>query len=466
MTHRRLALAVLLSCACLSACLDTSALDEPVGEQRYKQIMLNQLPLEAILLNTAIGTEDNLSALISNPLSTGFLAGVYGTQLAEPEAQMFMKYLVRCALAPEDPKVEWSDPFDENVTQTWSGELGLCSEWASGPPSSECLELVSACLLASENAVGKSVAISLRGLDLAGGALPGDDAVKVKTLDENGVPLASFHACVRGTTGSDRNCGWSEEASFVGTCTPGSNVALQCDVGSQRGVVRVCEGHTGCNHGSTAKLIAHPSMCDARDQLAFTCPAGGSYAVMAGPTTSGNPVALDLHASTGQFPASELEVFDRREGAYFGTLLKLGTRATGVQAWVDSAGVVHRNVPNSSTPTVVNDAMYACHDINFEDAEAYATHRLCAVIKDPGGDEATLCAAHPLGVCREPSDPTTWICDVDDTAVALGDGDFGDCTGDGVLWDHPITVFLDHPCDLAGPGIQGDQCPGYRPWQP
>ena len=470
MTHQRLALTVLLSCVCLGACLDTSELDEPVGEQRYKQIMLNQLPLASILLNSVIGTEARLLLLTTNPLSTASFDGVLpgddlGLQLIDTDAQVFMKYLVRCALAPEDPKVMWNHPLNNTVSESWSGQLGLCSAWASGPPSPECLELVSACMLAAENALGKSVATSQRGLNLAGGALPTDAAVTVKALDEDGFEIASFGACLRGTTGADRDCGWSEEASFVGTCTPGDNVVLQCDVGSSRGVIRVCEGHTGCNHGSTASIIEHASMCDARAQLPFTCPAGGSYAVMAGPVQSGNQVALDLDASTGEFPASELQVFDRREGAFFGSMLSPGSRSSLVASHVDSAGVVHRNVPNGGS-TNVNTRMYACHDIAWGDVDAYATDRLCALVKDSEGHQAELCAADSLGVCNDPvpAHPVLF-CTVNDAPPLAGDGDFGGCTDDdGMPWNRPVTVFLDHPCDLAGPGIEGDSCPGYQPW--
>jgi hypothetical protein len=98
------------------------------------------------------------------------------------------------------------------------------------------------------------------------------------------------------------------------------------------------------------------------------------------------------------------------------------------------------------------------------DADAYATYRLCARVSDTGGETATLCAAHPLGACYGLGAP---ICAIDDAGV-VGDGDLDQCTNDGfALWDNPITVFLDHPCDLASPEleIQG-QCPGLQPWQP
>ena len=470
MTHQRLTLIVLLSGLCLSACLDTSGLDEPVGQHEHKQIMLNQLPLQSILLNSLIGNEPTLTHLSTKPLhSDTFDVSLVGDelsrQLLDDNAKVFMKYLVRCALGREDPKLTWDHPLNTAGPQSWAGELGLCSAWATQEPTSECLQLVSACMLATENAVGKSVAISQRGVGLDGDAIPLESKVKVKTLDDDGDMIASFGACPTATSGADRDCGWSASASFVGVCTPGVYVALQCNVGSPHGVVRVCDGHTGCNHGDTTKLRAQADMCDTNQQLVFQCPEEGSYAVMAGPTQSGVPVALDLQASSGQFPAPELAVFDRREGAYFGSLLDPSSYHPAVSAHVDAAGVVQYDVPNLPTASlVVNQSMYACHDIDWQDAHAYATHRLCARVSDPGGDTVTLCAAHPLGACYGLG---AAICAVDDNAVVIGDGDFDECTDGFGLWDNPITVFLDHPCDLASAQLENDRaCPGLDPQQP
>jgi hypothetical protein len=247
----------------------------------------------------------------------------------------------------------------------------------------------------------------------------------------------------------------------VGVCTAGDYITLQCNGDPSQGVVRICEGHTGCNHGSVTKIRALADMCGVNDQIVFQCPDDGSYAVMAGPEQSGDPVALKLLASTGQFPASELVVFDRREGAYFGSMLDPNEYSPMVSASVNAAGVVVYDVPNLPTGmVVVNESMYACHDMDWDDAAAYATDRLCARVMDSNNETATLCAANPLGACYGPAGS---ICAVDDTGMD-GDGDFDACTGDGALWGNPITVFLDHPCDLAGPGIEEDDCPGQEPW--
>jgi hypothetical protein len=444
MTQQRPALALLLFCASLSACLDT------VEEPPRKQIMLNQMDLEPILLNSLIGTPEALDLLTSQPLSSEFFdveasTGALGQQLLDPYAKRFMDYLVRCALSPEDPAIVWDHPDDDLPEWAWRGRLGLCSEWATQAPSDECLELVSACLLASENALGKSVMISQRGLDLADEGLPLTDSVPVKALDEQGFTITSFKPCEVETSGAARNCGWSPDASFVGACVPEWNITLMCDANSERGVIRVCEGHTGCNHGSATQLVERDQMCAvAQEEVSLTCPASGSYAVMVGPLSSRGPtVSLTLNESMGQFPGSELTVFERREGAFFGTLFQ--DRSMYVEAYVDGAGVVHRDVPTGGGVHFINASMYACHDEAFASSDAYQNHRLCAIVKDTEKEKATLCAAHSLGPCHAGVAP---ICAIDDTPPQADDGDFDNCTGGGVEWHHPITVFLDHPCDL------------------
>lgn len=106
MTKQTPALTLLLSCACLEA----AELDEPVDGPRPKQIMLNQMDLEPILLNSLIGTPETLGLLTTQPLRSDYFDvansyGVLGQQLLDPYAQRFMDYLVRCALSPEDDPV-------------------------------------------------------------------------------------------------------------------------------------------------------------------------------------------------------------------------------------------------------------------------------------------------------------------------------------------------------------------------
>jgi hypothetical protein len=77
-----------------------------------------------------------------------------GALLSEPAGAEFMRYLVKCALRP-----------DQTLTvgqYSWQGAAGLAPEWLSGPCTQGCQEWVSSCLFALSNAYGESVQVMLR----------------------------------------------------------------------------------------------------------------------------------------------------------------------------------------------------------------------------------------------------------------------------------------------------------------
>jgi hypothetical protein len=87
-------------------------------------------------------------------------------QLCDPYARQVMKRVVECALegATEDAPaqaVTWQHAG--LAPETWYGSIGLCPQWHMGLPSPECLERVSACVLARLNEQGQTVSISMRG---------------------------------------------------------------------------------------------------------------------------------------------------------------------------------------------------------------------------------------------------------------------------------------------------------------
>src|SRR5262245_57856787 len=94
-----------------------------------------------------------------------------------------MKYIVRCALAPEQAMTlaiydyagssdycQWNDELGAEVC-TWPGRLGLAPNWvAQGTLNDRDQFLVSACLMAVTNADGRAgVSLSLRGPNVAFG---------------------------------------------------------------------------------------------------------------------------------------------------------------------------------------------------------------------------------------------------------------------------------------------------------
>ena len=97
-------------------------------------------------------------------------------QLCDPYARQVMKRVVECALegsTPEAPAqhLTWRHSA-LNLPETWYGSIGLCPQWHQGLPDSDCLERVSACVLARLNEQGQAVSISMRGRRDAASTLP------------------------------------------------------------------------------------------------------------------------------------------------------------------------------------------------------------------------------------------------------------------------------------------------------
>jgi hypothetical protein len=97
-------------------------------------------------------------------------------QLCDPYARQVMKRVVECALegstesAPAQ-EVTWRHA-GLGQSETWYGSIGLCPQWHTGLPSGDCLERVSACVLARLNEQGQTVSISMRGRRDAASTLP------------------------------------------------------------------------------------------------------------------------------------------------------------------------------------------------------------------------------------------------------------------------------------------------------
>jgi hypothetical protein len=81
------------------------------------------------------------------------LSSQYG-YVAHPVGRTFVKYLVECALGPNDRVTKGPHVF--------MGRLGLAPHWRTGQCDVECQQWVTACLLARTNAQGANVKIELR----------------------------------------------------------------------------------------------------------------------------------------------------------------------------------------------------------------------------------------------------------------------------------------------------------------
>ncbi|KYG03702.1 hypothetical protein BE21_50370 [Sorangium cellulosum] len=226
----RLALAA-SSALCLAtsaaSALDTSAPSAPAGTIPTNPALLktmvigNHLRLEVLGGNLLTTNADNLRELTQRPLaSASFAEGSLHKALLDPHARDVMQVLVECALRPDqglswtttaselsavdagatvssaESDLSWAIPLGEKpslapVVVAWSGDLGLCPSWAHGAPSTECQQLVSACLLARNNARGAHVDLSLRWAPLPEEDPPGAPSdERITPIDERMIPNA------------------------------------------------------------------------------------------------------------------------------------------------------------------------------------------------------------------------------------------------------------------------------------
>ncbi|RMH40677.1 MAG: hypothetical protein D6689_13070 [Deltaproteobacteria bacterium] len=452
--------------AALSALLTGCAIDgdlPPVGTDAREQIMLNQIMLNQIMLNGLMAMPDTIDAVVSHPLAAStYEAGAVGDlgyRLHDPDARMFLTYVARCALSP-DQAFAWTDPYDD-ADYEFRGALGLCPEWHTGPASTACQHIVSSCLLASNNAHGLSVMYSPRAELPSGGGIPLGPRVPAKPTTRDGEPIASFEPCGGAEVGAARDCGWRADASWIGRCTPGAAVVVgagapppdacaAAPVGAAAGepVLRICAGLAGCNHGSADMLAEADGTCGTGfPSAAFTCPASGTFAVLVGPRVAEDGVWAEPAAIGALFPAPEAAVFTVREGAFYGNLFDGASRTADVTYAFDaSTGTGTWTVAPTSgaAPIYVYENMWACYDPGWTFGDAYLHDRLCAI-----GAAAELCAARVVGPCA----PRGWqpgACATGDGPAVAGDRDFQDCRDrNHDVWPWPVTSVLNGACDAV-----------------
>jgi hypothetical protein len=416
----------------------------------------NGLPTSDLRYNALSANPEANKKMVYAPLSSALYAlgsgdPVLRDQLEDPSARTFMKYVVSCALRP-DQSLSWQSRT--GTTYSWKGELGLCPEWASSTASEQCQRWVSACVLARNNALGVHVLFSARGNLESSSVLTPQPSVDVDPfvrLSETDY-VASMLSCPWTTYGVSRSCGF--QLGKVGHCSPGTRVELggggtPWDYGcpgptlgsmiSGDMVFRVCEGSNACD--SSAALAQSEGSCSGiLPAVSFTCPTSGTFSVLPAPYTSSSWGVVDIEAASASYPATEEQVYPIREGAFWGTIFGSGAVAQGVHIYVDSSGVVHGK---NSTPTVkgsIYPKMFACQAPMWTDADAYATARLCTLPEQN-------CVATPLGYCNELMPDDRPRCELDN---ASGHGDYGKCTGsDGTMTLEVITPYLNQQCDLV-----------------
>lgn len=165
----------------LSLALVNAACAADIGEseqpdlEEAELLAFNLLAFNALAFNALSANFRASQAMVDNPLDSRSYDGSVSdlkNQLSDDLTQEFMKYVVGCALKPGQI-VEYEDVVLGGLYDNkWEGQVGLCPDWHYGPADQNCQELVSACLLARNNAFGVSVELSMRGHDASGSRMP------------------------------------------------------------------------------------------------------------------------------------------------------------------------------------------------------------------------------------------------------------------------------------------------------
>jgi hypothetical protein len=272
--------------------------------------------------------------------------------------------------------------------------------------------------------------------------------------------VASIAPCTGPTSGVTRNCSWTNE--YVGKCAPGANVTVGMGAACQAGtlgwssgdqMLRVCSGIFGCNHNEA--IAFNDDNCGGLAPSAtFTCPSKGYFSVMKASYSSANKSVGDAQSSAGSwYELPETSIFSYREGAFYGNIFAEGSLNPSINIWVDGAGYTHNvynhmpliNGTNTAFYGNSHSLMFACFSDVWEDGVTYETKRLCA-----GPQTAQVCPMVITGACRNTlmQNQPTYRCEVNDA----GQGDYDSCYGAGTVYQQPLTVFLNQPCDLFSDG--------------
>jgi hypothetical protein len=480
----------------------------------------NGLSSQAFRRNALTTNEDALKLLLGNPLDDNLFAlkdRYIGGQLRDRKARAMMEEIVACAL-DANTRVTATDQ-DGNPIAHWDGELGLCQRWHTQPlrDSEACQELITACVMARVNAVGKSIALSLRSeapmLSSLRSRVPVETRFKESPQNENpseGWPIPSFATECRGV-----ECHWLPE--YVGTCKPGTEIQLAIEnprsprdrSACDSMALRACAGIYGCMGPTVhelpsgaplppySKFLGEKAGACRSSPLTFTCPSdkatAGFFSVMARPHRArprnepSRTHTIVVVNDKGTYPAPERTVFGFPEGAFYGNMFKPGELTLKCAL----------NNPNAATATALScercdlapggicrtcnidlergDPVGACSAdlVSLPYRDVYACYTYAQQIDEDSSvaafnkrlcdtpDAKAKCFAYPPQRCHDKntgtSGPEHSLCE------PMGnDGAFGYCTSQV---DHSrefrgvITTYLNAPCDLLD---EGSLCDAMR----
>jgi hypothetical protein len=170
-----LASSIIVSSTGLTACAGAAAPEEDVGSAVQDGLSMNGLTMSALTMSSLSMNGPAMHGLTANSLTTKDLAAtgsIAATLDADPLSQLFMAYVVSCALTSGET-VEIPGPL---VTYTYPGGLGLAPQWGveGGSCNTECQQWVSACVISRVDALGLHIPLSERGENPGLALTPGE----------------------------------------------------------------------------------------------------------------------------------------------------------------------------------------------------------------------------------------------------------------------------------------------------
>ncbi|WP_437825711.1 hypothetical protein [Sorangium sp. So ce1153] len=393
----------------------TTSTREPLRGPRF-EMPQNGLHPDAARVNVEL-----LSALKATTLSDAGLSALLNQQSladlfytgAATSAENLMAEVVSCALDATQAVTP------DGYASTWRGRFGLCPGWSDTQPTQDCLDLVSACVLARMNALDREVPISIH--------VPGDHEpsprVKLHSFLRDRTRIRSLDRCPISVMYVADTCNW--QPHFVGICKQGTPVTLQRNAWMS---VRVCNGIHACDVDQEDQSFPDsPPYAGFVDQftagdtpITFTCPDDEGahprgqphhryFSIMVGKVPYGWVEDDDIVGSglDVTYPADESQVFTYPEGSFYGDIF------TGSS----------------------DDLGYVCHSDLWRTGGTYLTDRLCA---NPS-DRASCGAIGGRAACRD-------VCGAGLSAPP--EEAYRDCEGGGRVWNG-VTVYLNDHRDLS-----------------
>lgn len=413
-------------------------------------IIGNGLATSDLAENALTGHPVTLEVLATSSLESAASSPEVLDALVDRAAERVLRAIAECALSPAQTLTLPSG-------LSFPGAYGICPGWKVAAPTADCLETVSACLLARNNGLGRHVHVSARGEPnlsvparfTAAPRLPPRPWV----YDSRPASLLACTPTSLPRSGLARDCGWRSQSWHK--CTPGASVLVgyagrdpgACGSPTTYGemaagadvMLRVCRGDLPCD--AAAALAQSDGACGSiRPAVRFTCPSEGRFVTMAAPWTADVRDGAVATGTVGAAPVPEMDVFPVREGAFLGNLFdpsKLNIEVVSEQTtkWHK---VTKPPVPGAGGEKVVYRGFFSCADDGWQEPDAYRASRVCAA-----GSGDVLCLSNYLGRCSA-------RCTVNDGPLLAGDLDFEGCSDDtGYAWRNPLTVFLQNACDLA-----------------